>query len=307
VSRQSPKRVASETPSAGPNNCVNCGLARNEAEAFPEVYCIDRGTHNFGPNTESGKHRGILFSTRMVRSLLDGWKTQTRRLVNPSTMAVRLQNTVESDHALLPAGMMPRIVAKPGRHKARLNAGGAVTLSGFDLGVKPGEFDFVCPYADGQTQIADFPSRTGKGWRTAWQIRVAVDQYLWVRETWRLDGKRYVFRADDDNPDAHKWKPGIHLPRASSRITLEVRHVRIERLQEITEEDARAEGVRPFFEQFHNFGRDQRITTGELARDQPYRASYAVLWDEINGDRALWKSNPLVWVIDFKVHRKEAR
>lgn len=260
---------------------------------------------------EIGKHRGIVFGGTMVRALLAGTKTVTRRLIDPSAMAVRLQNTVESDHALLPAGMMPRVVAKPGRHKARLNAGGAVTLSKLDLGVKPGEFNFVCPYADGSTRLADFPTRNGKGWRTAWEIRVAVDQYLWVRETWRIQAdtrgrKRYVYRADvdDDVAAAHKWKPGIYLPRSAARIVLEVRNVRIERLHEITDDGARAEGVRPFFEQFSNFGRDQTITTGELARDEPYRASYAVLWDEINGDRALWKANSLVCVVEFKVIRK---
>lgn len=240
----------------------------------------------------------------MIKALLAGSKTQTRRLIDPTAMAVRLPRTVESDHNILPAGMLPRIIAKPGRHKARLNQGGAVTLSDLDLGVKPGEFNFACPYADGYTRLADFPARHGNGWRTAWEIQVAVDQYLWVRETWRMDGKRHVFRADVDDDEAakHRWKPGIHLHRVASRIVLEVRGVRIERLHELSEEDARAEGVRPFFEKFGNFGRDQRITTGELARDEPYRASYAVLWDEINGDRALWKSNPLVWCIDFKVH-----
>lgn len=47
-------------------------------------------------------------------------------------------------------------------------------------------------------------------------------------------------------------------------------------------------------------GRNQRITTGELASDAEHRASYACLWDEINGDKALWTTNPFVWVVEFK-------
>jgi hypothetical protein len=68
----------------------------------------------------------------------------------------------------------------------------------------------------------------------------------------------------------------------------------------ITEEDAKAEGAIPFFERFPSIGRDQCITTGELAAEAEHRASFAVLWDEINGDRAIWKSNPWVWRVEFR-------
>ncbi len=138
---------------------------------------------------------------------------------------------------------------------------------------------------------------------------------LWVRETWcpRSNGalllerlQRPFYSATDGEGDMEKpgrwrWRPSIHMPRWASRLDLElVADARLEPLWAITEADARAEGVAPFFERFPSFSREQTITTGERAADSPYRASYAVLWDEINGDRALWKSNPWIWRVQFK-------
>jgi hypothetical protein len=155
----------------------------------------------------------------------------------------------------------------------------------------------------------------------------AVGERLWVKETFAtsvgMDGKKFSgpaewqgwprwYRADDyevwpgatDGGPAFvtrgKWRPSIFMTRWASRITLEVTDVRVERLLAITEEDARAEGVDPFFKRFPEIGRGQCLTTGERAADAEHRASFAVLWDELNGDRALWKSNPWVWVVGFR-------
>ena len=111
--------------------------------------------------------------------------------------------------------------------------------------------------------------------------------------------QRTRFAADGTEPYG-KWTPAIHMPRWASRLTLEVVSVRVERLNDISEEDAQAEGVAPFFEVYKGMGQEQTISTGERAADAPHRASFACLWDEINGDRALWKSNPWVWVVEFK-------
>lgn len=133
---------------------------------------------------------------------------------------------------------------------------------------------------------------------------------LWVRETWAAGvpgcpgGLSY--RADHQDPHGDgpanpmRWRPSIHMKRNVSRIALEIMTVHAERLLAIGEADAKAEGARPFFETFPSFHHDQRITTGERAADAPHRAGFAVLWDEINGDRALWISNPWVWVVTFK-------
>jgi hypothetical protein len=83
------------------------------------------------------------------------------------------------------------------------------------------------------------------------------------------------------------WKPSIFMPRWASRITLEITNIRVERLQEITEEDAKAEGIEnPFF------ASDRYWPT--------FKDRFETLWDSINGKTYPWSSNPWVWVIEFK-------
>lgn len=139
---------------------------------------------------------------------------------------------------------------------------------------------------------------------------VARDR-LWVRETWAGDDCcGFVYRADHPDADLRRgdldsgeqsiraWHPSIFMPRAASRITLEIVSVRAERLQDITDEDARAEGIDPDAPiqgningkhgEIHCFGPDRG------------RNAFALLWDAINSKRAPWSSNPWVWVIAFK-------
>lgn len=108
-----------------------------------------------------------------------------------------------------------------------------------------------------------------------------VGDRLWVRETFTWDdiSGKFLYKADNhyDLPYQSKWKPSIHMPRKASRITLEITDIRIERLQDISEEDAIAEGMNP-----------------ELPR-----AKFRSLWESING-KGSWNLNPWVWVIEFK-------
>lgn len=135
---------------------------------------------------------------------------------------------------------------------------------------------------------------------------------LWVRETWIpdppqddtwdyygfTDGVAYNFDALPDrlkNPDHViyraswkgvdlRWRPSIFMPRWASRLLLDVISVRPERLQDISQDDAKAEGVgwwQPF------------------GGDKDYRLEFSMLWDRINGKRAPWKSNPWIWRIEF--------
>ena len=118
---------------------------------------------------------------------------------------------------------------------------------------------------------------------------------LWVRETWgkvHYEGvdllPTYFYRADEHDSERDsliRWKPSIHMPRVASRIILEVVSVRVERLQRITEDDARAEGV--------GEGPQEGWVTGPVV-------AFADLWDSINGQDA-WLVNPWVWVVEFKV------
>ena len=132
-----------------------------------------------------------------------------------------------------------------------------------------------------------------------------VGDRLWVREAWNRIGDEYVYRATDEDvyPET-RWKPSIHMPRVACRILLEITDVRAERLQDISEEDAVAEGVlqvvsnRPSGETVkYNLWNDYRV--GKVWCDTA-KDSFATLWEFINGPKS-WDQNPYVWVIAFEV------
>lgn len=112
---------------------------------------------------------------------------------------------------------------------------------------------------------------------------------LWVRETWCYVGEvvpepiECIYKATD--PDWQGgWTPSIFMPRWASRITLEVVSVRVERVQNISEEDAKAEGVIPL-----------------EPRTGLYRCEFERVWDSINARRGYsWDSNPFVWCVSFR-------
>ncbi len=196
----------------------------------------------------------ILFSAPMVRAILDGTKTQTRRVVNgvPSFMHCG---------------------------KDIMDWG----LSGIEQD-DDGQWWLLV-----QTDVDDNSSEKIKC-----PYGAPGDQ-LWVRETFALTGDNaspivhpqhggVAWRATD-HPNAFKWKPSIFMPRWASRITLEVVSVRVERLNEISEKDAMAEGVN-----WKDHAGLASKTAKKLYRD---------LWESIN-DPGSWEANPFVWVIEFK-------
>lgn len=219
---------------------------------------------------DMGQRRGILFSSEMVRAILDDRKTQTRRLVNEKTLRVSLDDSVtnQNDGSFVPPHLAMTIPA--GRYHARLNPHGAVSLVDPAFGLKPGEFNFCCPYAGGVTRLVTSPN--------CWLIRPFARQCLWVRETWRGRPGAVRYRADGEVRGARTpWRSGLHLPQRLARILLTVMEVRIERLHAITARDARAEG----------------------ADD---RGHYEALWRSIHGPTS-WDANPFVWVVSF--HRSD--
>lgn len=140
--------------------------------------------------------------------------------------------------------------------------------------------------------------------------------HLWVKETHAVlnvdgdtlvayratcDGNAFDYvspRGDVMRLEVEKWKPSIFMPRTASRLTLELAAVRVERLHDISEADAKAEGVLPFFELYDCIGRDQVLPGGTRCSEKPYRASYEMLWEQINGAGS-WLANPWVWVESF--------
>ncbi|MDB5838237.1 MAG: hypothetical protein JWQ23_189 [Herminiimonas sp.] len=108
---------------------------------------------------------------------------------------------------------------------------------------------------------------------------------LWVKETWRRDpvngAERVIYRATPEHESLGPWKSALFMPRAASRILLEIEATRIERLQDISNEDALAEGI-------------PRVASGESPQ-----YLYRKIWEAINGTGS-WESNPLVWVLEFR-------
>jgi hypothetical protein len=140
---------------------------------------------------------------------------------------------------------------------------------------------------------------------------------LWVRETWAAFNTGYYdrpemgvfYRADGEQEriDRGRWRPSIHMPRWASRLTLEVCEVRVERLQSISAEDARAEGIREVtkdgqVKKYCVYDRGDMSSTpwAEMARDPV--SAYRLLWDSINGKRSgcSWADNPWVWKVSFR-------
>lgn len=190
------------------------------------------------------KERPILFSGPMVRAILEGRKTQTRRVIKPQ----------------------PEVMQND-------SIGWEFAMEHFTVPCSEVFFcKNYCPYG-------------------------SVGERLWVRETWVPKSSWDVeagclYKASE--PDQYKdlpfkWKPSIHMPRLASRITLEVTGVRVERLNDISEADALAEGC------------EGNCQIGYIPAYQAGPCSYhfAQLWESINGPGS-WALNPWVWVVEFK-------
>lgn len=117
---------------------------------------------------------------------------------------------------------------------------------------------------------------------------------LWVRETWMQpehDPEKYRYKAT--NPSyIGRWRPSIHMPRAASRITLEITGVRVERLQQMPYRDWIADFCPDYVQQ-------ERALASFVGREEQTRMAKE-FWDSINGKKHPWDSNPWVWVIEFK-------
>lgn len=225
------------------------------------------------------KERPIVFSGSMVRAILNGTKTQARPLIKPQPRLGLLGNGQQIGNG--------QLVWEPKKGR-------------------------VIPFTDTcMFQIFDCCPYGTKNDR------------LWVRETWRpltthmsecVDQNDIGYRAsvtDDFEDGLFDWKPSIHMPRWASRITLEITDIRVERLQSISEDDAKAEGVERMIASQARFGsraaglllyRDYEDSRSVWQRgfESPIPA-FRTLWNSINNDRGYgWDSNPWTWVIEFK-------
>lgn len=225
------------------------------------------------------KERPMIFNGEMVRAILDGRKTQTRRMLTP-------------------------------RHLEMIG--------------KAAQVGECYPLESGQQHA------NSQSYYREWCPFGVVGDRIWVRETWadvnhegcpavayRADSEvRDLNEEDGDEQDPNlekywfanwypdlisgtegKWTPSIHMPRWASRITLEITGVRVERLQNISNEDVDAEG----FAGDYPTSALPSLFPGEPSdwSHLSMRDCYGVLWKSIYGEES-WKANPWVWVIDFR-------
>jgi hypothetical protein len=190
------------------------------------------------------KEYPILFSSEMVRAILNGRKTQTRRVIKPQPFECMQRHPSDGG---APCGLL---------------------VWGDDYHVSDIILETMSPY--------------GK-----------PGDRLWVRETWASAWNKPYYRATDELPRlAKSWKPSIHMSKRFSRITLEIVSVRVERVQDISDDDAIAEGCN---------GRHSKDEEGIKSELFSPREEFSKLWDRINSARGYaWESNPWVWVIEFK-------
>ena len=201
----------------------------------------------------------ILFNTEMVRAILDGRKTCTRRVIKPQP---------DEKHTY-PLGFVTDSTEKK-----------EVGCFGFAANEYGGSIQYVKP-----------------------PYRYAPGDILYVRETWCDDRQfthastpgRYFYKASESGN--FKWKPSIHMPKKAARIWLKVTNVRVERLQDVTEDGAKAEGAidnRGFIHSPEN----------EYDRIHTAREHFVNIWNstikKADFDCYGWDANPWVWVIEFE-------
>lgn len=238
----------------------------------------------------------ILFSAPMINAILDGRKTQTRRVVTiPSKRIAKKYGDVlvyNVSYYAPPSGRSQQGWADPGINYH--------TYDPKDMEMIGNHID-PCPYGQ-------------------------PDDQLWVRETWSslecLDrakpaqvsvgspifyhaDKKWVHHHEDRQIEhvhtPHEWagkkRPSIFMPRWASRIDLLIKDTRVERLQDISVNDAIAEGIKSNDYAWRNYSVD--LSSAQAFGMVP-QDSFKTLWDSINAKTHPWQSNPWVWVIDFE-------
>ncbi|HCG0240760.1 hypothetical protein [Pseudomonas aeruginosa] len=209
-------------------------------------------------SAEKPRERPILFNDQMVRAILEGRKTVTRRAVKGFQIPTEDKTTPHEGLRWSALGQ---------RH----------LRYGFNVF---GSTEEECAHELARCGVCPFGKPGDRLWvREAWaQINVAQAP----GETW------VVYRECDNRTDyGGPWKPSIHMRRRDSRILLEITAVRVERLQDISDDQAIAEGIDTHPTGFYGNG---CITAG---------GAFLELWESINGD-GKWAANPWVWVIEFK-------
>ena len=214
----------------------------------------------------------ILFSGPMVRALLDGRKTQTRRIIK----------TPKKRPSLFDGNWADDYIMDPGNDEWRAR----------DVKYAPGDLLYV-----------------RENWNRACELDENDRPATEMRDYYAADGQPFSTWIDPDTGyargDGMPWRPSIHMPRSASRLTLEVTDVRIQRLQAISEADAEAEGIERDRETGSWWGAEgSAVTPGATPRFSHSENAFRSIWDSIyeaRGDG--WSSNQWVAALTFRVHR----
>lgn len=201
----------------------------------------------------SAKERPMLMSAPMVRAILDGSKTQTRRIVKGLALDWLYRDGFTAEFTAAPENSL-------------------------------------CPYGQPGDRL----------WVRESYMPDPPDDGTWAGTAWRgCKGSRLedipdrfrstahcLYRSTWSGSDLVGWRPSIHMPRWASRITLEITSVRVERLQDISDDDLTCEGL-------------QEVIDAGVDHDGTPRDAWRALWSQINGSES-WAANPWVWVIEFR-------
>lgn len=216
------------------------------------------------------RERPILFSAPMVRAILDGSKTQTRRVLKPRNANDRYYFPMldASEHMTGDKSCL----AGAKRHAIEW---GPYGVAGDRLWVRE---TFYCDHAD-------YPHGPRDEMVAMLEYRAGHDCRNWEAGC-----------PCRDDAGRSSWRPSIHMPRWASRIDLEITEVRVERLHEITGADVRAEGVRCEGCPCEACGRTSQMCP---ATETDHIGAFAELWARINGVES-WDADPWVWVVSFR-------
>lgn len=214
------------------------------------------------------KERGMIFNAEMVRAILDGRKTQTRRPIK--WKQTRFTEIAERDDGLL----------WPWAEDCE----------------RGGDIWFACPFGEvgDRIWVRETWATLGDEKSAARIYRASCEQRPGDYGLWSIPDNADWKPHTENQKFEGAWRPSIHMPRWASRITLEIADVRVEHLNAINESDAQSEGVAQlrggFWKHYQPGWTEYQISA---------RGSFVTLWKSIYGEES-WAANPWVWVIEFK-------
>lgn len=238
------------------------------------------------------KERGMIFNGEMVRAILDGRKTQTRRIVKGTDGAVKFckEWDINGEEIFVVLGEKDHTGMNPvlGAISCPFGAVGDRIWVRETWGVVSHELDEdgrIQPWTPDRPATVIHEMPFGNGYYSGHAIYAADGDFTWGDDDGYEDGRSC-------------WKPSIHMPRAASRILLEITDVRVERLNAISEEDAEAEGI-DMEALYDSQDCYDCIANHNMTGRPTVTGAFKYLWESIYGEEG-WKSNPWVWVIEFK-------